>query len=1035
MTVLVMVAILGFGIASYFKLPTSDLPVVDYPVMTITVSYPGASPSLMASGVAAPLENECMQIEGLQSVISDNTEGQTVITLTFDLNRSVDLAAPDVQAAISRAAANLPPDLPEPPYYQKVNPSDAPIVYLMVSSETMTPGQLYDYANLRIGQRMTMIEGVSKVQIYGAKGAVRVQVDPNKLASYKIGINEVANAVKTGTVLIPGGSLDGKFRTFSLEPQGQLFKAKDYEKIIVAYRNGAPVYLKDIAKCIDSTDNDVTRLRYGAGGEELVTGSICIAISRQAGANTVLLSETIRETLEEIKKVLPGSITVDIFYDKAETILDSIKDVKRTIFIAIALVVMVIFIFLGRLSDTIIPSIILPISIFGTFGIMLVMGFSLDNLSLMGIILSVGFLVDDAIVVLENSVRHIEAGEKPLQATIKSMKEITGTIISTSLALIIVFVPIVFMSGVVGRNFNEFALTVVAAILCSGVISLTLTPMMCARMLKPQKKDGKTKLQQWTDRFVGGIRDKYAVWLKWVLKRKYISLLIWAACLLGTILFFAITPKTFMPIGDSGLIMGQMVAQQGTSTEQIRKFQDKVDKIMNQDPATERAFTVTGIQPGADQSTAFVIARLKPRSKRGPIEKVVDRFNAAFYEIPDGFTFIEALPSLKLSTGGESTATGDNYSYVLVGTDREQLYKAAQELEDTMYTLPGFTGIQSSVKLDMPQLDIEILRDRASTLGVTAEDIELALSLAYAQGRVTLYKTDSDQYDVIVEFDKSYERRPENLSHLYVLSGTTNKLVPLNSLVKWKQTVGPQDVPHNNQMNSATISFNLESHVPLGNATKALEAAAAEILPEGVTGTFQGQAQEFESAVKSLSVLLLISVFLMYIILGVLYESYVHPFTILTTLPVAAFGGLLTVLLFGQQLSLYAYIGMFMLLGIVAKNGIMMVNFAEQNLTEKNVTNMEAIYNACLVRFRPILMTSASAIMGALPVAFGFGADGPSRIPLGLIIVGGLAFAQIVTLFATPGIFLYMQDFQVKVLDRFEISRSKAARSAVEAAG
>jgi len=1022
-----MIAILVFGIMSYFKLPTSDLPSVDYPVITITTAYPGASPSLMASAVAAPLESECMQIPGLQSVISDNTEGISTITLTFNLDKSVDLAAPDVQSAISRAQANLPTDLPNPPYYQKENPSDTPILYFMLSSDTMTQGQLYDYGNRMIGQQINMIEGVSKVQIYGAKGAVRVQVNPDKLASYKIGIDEISDALYNGTVTIPGGSLNGDARTFSLEPKGQLLKAADYEKLIVAYRDGAPVYLRDIATCLDSTENDVVRVRYGHGGGPMRTGSLCIAVSRQAGANTVALSEEIQALLKTIELQLPGSIHIDVFYDKAVQIIESIDDVKLTIFIAIALVIMVIFIFLGRLSDTIIPGVALPLSIFGTFAIMSILGFSLDNLSLMGIVLSVGFLVDDAIVVLENTVRHIEEGEKPLNAAIKSMREITSVIVSTSMALVIVFVPLVFMGGVVGRSFKEFGITVIAAIFCSGVVSLTLSPMMCARMLKPGGIKQKTKLQNWTDKILAGIKAKYSILLRWTLEKKFISLIIWAVCLAGTLIFFITLPKTFMPIGDSGIIMGQMVAPQGTSTKQIRSYQDKVDKILHEDPSTDQAFTVSGVNPGADQSTAFVITRLKPRSKRGKIEKVVERLNYEFSKIPDGFTVIEAVPALKLSTGGESTAQGSQYSYVMTGDDQEELYKHAQLFESRMWEMPEFVGIQTSVKLDMPQLDIEIDRDRASSLGITAEQIENALALAFAQGKITLYKTEVDQYEVILELEKSFEERPEDLTHLYVRSATTNNLVPLSTLVSWKQTVGPQDVPHHNQMNAATISFNLKSGVPLGTATKKLEALAAEIFPPTIAGTFQGQAQEFEDAVKSLSMMLIISIFMMYVILGVLYESYVHPFTILTTLPVAACGGLLTIFFFGAELSLYAYIGMFMLLGIVAKNGIMMVDFAEQNL-EKGMNNLEAIHDASLVRFRPILMTTMAAIMGAMPIALGFGADGPSRIPLGLIIVGGLAFAQIITLFVTPGIYLYMQIFQEKVLNKFEISRSGAAQ-------
>jgi HAE1 family hydrophobic/amphiphilic exporter-1 len=968
-----------------------------------------------------------MQIPGLQTVISDNTEGQTKITLTFDLDKNVDLAAPDVQAAISRATTDLPADLPQPPSYSKNNPSDSPILYLMVTSDTMTAGQLYDFGNRTIGQRISMISGVSQVQVWGAKSAVRIQVDPKKLASYGIGINEVADALKTGTVTIPGGSLNGPFRTFSVEPRGQLLKAKDYGELIVKFQNNSPVRLKDIATCADSMENDVVNVMYGSAGGRMQAGGVCLGIYRQAGANTVAVSAEIMETLDELRKEVPGSVKLDIFYDQSVTIIESVTDVKNTIFIALFLVVMVIFIFLGRISDTVIPSMVLPLTIVGTFIAMYAFGFSLDNLSLMGLTLSVGFLVDDAIVVLENSVRYVQSGKKPLEAAIISMREITGTVISTSFALITVFVPLVFMGGVVGRNFREFALTVVAAIICSTLMALTLTPMMCARMVKGVGAV-KNKIEKVTDSFTGSMTAKYSGLLKFVLERKYLAVIAWIACISGTMFMFYILPKTFLPEGDSGVIMGQMVLPQGTSTEQIREYQRNINEVLLNDPNVNRILTITGAQPGADQSTGMVVMTLKPLKGRKPIQQVTGELSAKFARFPMGFTFIEPMPALKMSTGGESTASGSKYSYILKGQDREKVYSAALELQSRMKNLPGFTGIQNSVKLKMPQLKVNIFRDRASTLGITAADIEQALSLAYAGGKVTTYKTDIDQYYVIVELEKDYQKNPRDLSTIYIRS-SKNALVPLGAVASWEQSVGPQNVPHYDQLNSATISFNLTPGVPIGDATKDLRQAAREILPADVSGEFQGEAQEFEEAVSNLGVMLLIAVFIMYLILGILYESYIHPFTVLTTLPVAAFGGLLTLFFFRSELSLYAYIGMFMLLGIVAKNGIMMVDFAQQYMTDDKMSPFEAIYKSCLVRFRPILMTGVSSIMGAVPIAMGFGADGASRRPLGLIIVGGLAFAQVITLFVTPGIFLYMQVFQEKYLNRFELTRDRSSRN------
>ncbi len=1029
MTTLVTVMVLIFGIAAYFKLPISDLPVVDYPVITVTVFYPGASPDTMATTVASPLENQFTQIPGLQTMVSSNTEGQTQIMLTFNLDRSVDLAAPDVQAAISNAAANLPTDLPAPPAYSKTNPSDTPIIYLLLNSSTLTPGQLYDFGNKTVGQRISMIEGVSQVQVWGAKTAVRVQVDPNKLAAYQIGISDIAQSIKTGTVMIPGGSLNGEIRTFSIEPQGQLFKAKDYEELIVVYRNNAPVRLKDRVRCVDSIDNDVVNVMYGKSGKPMKSGTVMVAVSRVAGSNTVEVAQRIRDTVAKLQKEIPGSVTLDVFYDKSLSIVEGINDVKNTIIIAIVLVVAIIFLFLGSLRDTIIPSITLPLSIISTFIIMYALGFSLDNLSLMGLTLSVGFVVDDAIVVLENTVRLIESGKKPFAAAMQSAKEITFTIISMTLSLAVIFVPLVFMGGVVGRVFREFAITVVVAILCSGVISLTLTPMMCARMLKSEGRSKTNRLKEFTAGFLGGIIKKYGGLLIWTLKRPFTTVVMWLVCFIGTVALFFVLPQSFLPEGDTGSIMGMINVPLGTSTEQVQKYQNQINKIIHEDPRVDRLVTATGLQPGADQSTGIFFTVLKPLEERKEsIQKITQDFRYKLGRLTKGIVFMEPIPSLKLSAGGESTATGNKYSYVLTGPDQDELYKTAVKFEQNLKKTHGFIDVQNSVKLNMPQLNISIMRDRASTLGITASDIEEALALAYAGGKVTMYKTEVDQYNVIVELDKKYQRNPENLSRIYLRSPTTKGLVPLSSVVKWAEGVGPQNIPHYNQLTAATISFNLEPGVPLGNATKAIEKLANNMLPPGVTGFLQGEAEQFHDAMASLTILIIIAIFIKYVILGILYENYVHPFTILSTLPVATFGGLLTLLFFRSELSLYAYVGMFMLLGIVAKNGIMMVDFAEANLKKGNISDLDAIYDACIVRFRPILMTGLAAIMGALPIALGFGADGASRRPLGLIVVGGLVFSQVITLFVTPGIFLYMQKFQEKFLDKFELTRSESAR-------
>ncbi|MBD3295884.1 MAG: acriflavine resistance protein B, partial [Candidatus Omnitrophica bacterium] len=868
MTTLFMITLLFFGIGSYLQLPVSDLPVVDYPVMTISVSYPGASPETMASTVASPLENECMQIQGLQSIISDNTDGQTKITLTFQLDKNVDLVAPDVQTAITRAQANLPGDLPQPPTYQKTNPSEAPIIYIMLTSDTMRPAKLYDLGNRTIGKRMSMLEGVSQVQIYGAKASVRVQVDPRKLASYGIGLNEVAEALRQSTVTIPGGSINGPERTYSIDPQGQLFRADQYSEVVIKNVDGAPVRIGDVAVCLDSLQNDNIRVMYSAApGDPMQGGSVCVAISRSGGANTVKLSAAVQDTLDSIADEVPGSVKLDIFYDKADQIIESINDVKTTIVIALILVILVIFAFLGRVSDTVIPSVVLPLTIFATFAVMLGVNFTLDNLSLMALTLSVGFLVDDAIVVLENTTRHIQLGKRPFNAAIVSMEEITGAVISTSVALVIVFIPLVFMGGVVGRNFKEFAMTVIIAIACSTVMALTLTPMMCSRMLKPYG-GSKTRMQVFADLFETRVKSAYMKLLDRTLDRKIISVVIWVLCLAGTLWLFSALPKEFMPEGDSGTIQGGLLMPQGTSTTQMHRYQDRINAGLRENPYVRKILTITGMNTGADQSSGMAFATLQ-EGHRPVIQKVVKGLSRQLGMIPSGFTFLQPIPALQLSTGGESTATGSKYSFIVTGMDADKVYEASDKLRKRMSELTGFTGIQSSVKLDMPKLKVDILRDQASTYGLTAADIEKALLYAYAGGKITTYKTEVDQYWVILELDKAQQDEPADLSSVYIRAGNSDELVPLGAVAEWEETVGPQNVPHSDQLNSATLSFSLDPGVPIGNATEALQEAADSILPHGVTGTFQGEAQEFEEAVASLGVLLLLAVFLMYVVLGI----------------------------------------------------------------------------------------------------------------------------------------------------------------------
>ena len=1028
MTVLLVVTVLAFGIISYFELPISALPSVDSPVITITAYLPGASPETMASAVASPIENQCMQISGLESILSTNTSGSTQITLTFDLNTNVDLAAPDVQAALSRAQGNLP-SLPNPPQYTKYNPSDSPILYIMITSDTLTPGQLYDIGNKRIAQRINMIEGVSQVQVFGAKTAQTIQVNPDKIAAYDIDINEVASLLQSSTKMIPGGSINGNFKAFSIEPDSQLTKAEEYGNLILKYQDDAPVQIKNIGYATSNFTGN-TRITYFQSGKKEVSMPVFVMVRRRPGSNTVALSARIKELLKNLKNEIPGSAKVSIFYDQSETIVDSINDVKFTLLLAFILVVLVIFIFLGRASDTVIPTIALPLSIISTFLVMSIAGFSLDNLSLMALTLAIGFVVDDAIVVLENTVRLVEEGLAPFDAAIKSAKEITGTVISMTLSLVTVFIPLVFMGGIVGRTFREFALTVVIAVICSGIVSLTLTPMMCARMLKPVSEESKKNLlQRFTDWFVGGLVIGYKKTLIIVIKHRSISLLMWVVCLVGTIIFYTLVPKGFLPVGDSGLISGGILAPLGTTSSMMQKFQSEINKTLENDKNVDHFLTATGISDGADQSTGFLFMVLKDKKKRKSIEQVAQQLRAKFSSLPYplGFVFLGPKPVLQISTGGESTASGAKYSYTITGPDRNDVYKSADQLKQEMEKMSEFIGVQTSVRLTLPQVYVTFLRERASTFGISAEDIEYTLAWAYARGKVTQYTTDIDQYDVILEVLKKDQNMPSDLGKLYIRSKTNQGLVPLKSIATWKENLAPQQVNHSQQLESATLSFNLSPNVPIGTATKNLEKISSKILLPGMNGTFQGEAQEFQSSVASLAILILVAVFLMYIILGILYESYIHPFTVLTTLPVAAFGGIGTLLIFGAVLDLYAYVGLFMLLGIVAKNGIMMVDFANQNL-EKGMNRVDAIHDACIVRFRPILMTGVAAIMGAVPIAIGVGAEGSSRESLGLVVVGGLIFSQIITLYVTPGVYLLMESFQEHVLDKFELTRSDAGR-------
>ncbi len=1031
MTVLVTLAVTLFGVSAYFMLPISDLPETPCPVIQITTNWPGASAETMALNVSMPIENQCMQIQGLNGIISQNTIGQSLITLTFDLSVDVDMAAPDVQGALWNAQSNLPDDLPAPPSYQKVNPSDLPIIYIMVKSNLLNPGDVYDVANKTIGQRISMLYGISQVQVWSAQGAIRVRVDPKRLAAYSLGIDDVARTLKQATITLPGGNINGENGSFTIIPNGELTEPAEYDELIVKYVKGAPVRIKDIGKSVYLLqDEDLRNAFYQVGDKNLTYGGTVLAVFKRPGTNAVDLCARVHELLADIKTDIPAAVDVVILYDRSVTVKSSIEDVKSTLYIAFFLVIFVIFIFLGSVRDTVIPGFALPISMVCTTLIMYLVGFSLDNISLMALTLAVGFVVDDAIVVLENTVRLTEEGLSPFQAAVKSASEISGTVISMTLSLVTVFIPIMFMGGIVGKTFREFAMTIIFAILCSGVISLTLTPMMCARMLEEKSKAAKSLLKKAVDGVFGVMIAAYKFPLKLCLRFRFVPLLAWVACIVGTLYLLKLVPTSFLPIGDSGIIIGLIQCPLGTSTSQMSRYQDQLNEVLKRNPHIHHFFTLIGSTPGADQSQGKTVISLKPVDQRPPIDQVIMELSKEIRDVqyPLGTVFFMPYPVIKIATGGSTTATGAKYSYTISGVRSDQVYDCTFKMEKRLRELPGIFGLQNSVKLNMPQVALEIMRDKASTYGISAQDLESSLCSSLAGAKCTQYITNVDQYYLILEYGQDYRKEPFDLTKMYISSTKTGDLIPLSSIATWTESVTPQTVIHSQQLITGSLSFNIMPGVPLGNVTKGIEDAAKDILPAGVNGVFEGEAQEFSEALASMPLLVAIAVFLMYVILGVLYESYIHPFTVLTTLPVAAFGGLLTLLVFRSELSLYADIGLFMLLGIVAKNGIMMVDFANAKMEEGGLSAHDAIYEACLIRFRPILMTSAAAIMGALPIAIGFGADPSSRRPLGLIVAGGLLFAQIITLFVTPVIYYYMQIVQEKFLDNFELTRSEAGR-------
>src|SRR5438067_1090866 len=978
MTVLLTLSVIVAGLATYGKLAVNDLPAVDYPVIQVSCSYPGADPTTMANNIATPLEKQFLQIPGLDIITSNSTQSNTQFTLQFVLSKSIVDAATDVQAAIQRATGKLPLDLPSPPTFTKTNPNDQAVYLLGLISDTLTDGDLYKYANTAVAQRIAILPGVSQVNIYGVQSAIRIKADPAGLASRGLTMDDLASAIRAGTVYSGAGQFDGAHRTFVLLPNGQIDQAEGYRNLIVARnRDGSPVYLRDVADVRQSVQDERISRTFWMRGFNPPGSVVVLAVSRQAGANAVEVANSVKALFPEIRASLPGSITLVPVFDRSQSIVDSVHDVQFTLMIAFILVVIVIYIFLGRATDTLIPAVALPLSLLLTVAVMYMLNYSINNLTLMALTLAIGFLVDDAIVFLENVVRRAEHGESILKAAFNSAGEISVTIMSMTLSLAAVFIPLVFLPGLLGRIFREFSVTIIVAILASGLVSLTLTPLMCARILGERRAGHKRAwMERHTGEFIKRVIAAYGRVLDKFLDRAWLTVPILLGCILGLWFFFTHLPFTLLPPGDSGFVRGVFIAQEGSSPAQMHAYQQQVNQKLKDDQNIGQFFTLAGFAARTSSSQGLIFCFLKPRSQRLPIEQCIPQLQKSISSIPGIAAILQPNPVLQINVGATSQTQGQ-YAYTLSGIVPDEVYAAADQLMAKLRTFKGFASVRSDYYNSTPNLTVDIDRERAATYGVSTSAVQSLLRTAYSQNYVYSIKQPEDQYQVILEVKDNERAQPADLNNLYVRSntggsfsasgaaittttGTAANLVPLRAVTSTKQIVGPQAVNHFNQFTSVTINFNLLPNVAIGDATKFIEDSFAQVHQQipSVQATFQGEALVFRQLFKSLPLLLLSAIFVMYVILGILYESYVHPITVLFPAIVpAVVGGLFTLWAFGSSLSLYSVIGLFLLLGIVKKNGILVVDFALKRIDE-GWDLRSAMHEASIERFRPIMMTT-----------------------------------------------------------------------------